>query len=200
MKRDELKRFEIFNWYILNGNICGDICLKKFRHIDYINSKLKNKDNKIISKNDFLIKNKLIKYFQYYVWVYGHSPFNEKEEFDKNNIKKDSTYIIGMSNDKIINILNNDKDFQVYLIEKNVERFMKFVSLPITKIIKTTKEFIITTKIKKIINQQFFEEEIEFILINMDNFYLKNKKRSKDQLNILETFKFVEYTGLDIFC
>ena len=111
-----------------------------------------------------------------------------------------------MKNEEIIKILNNDKDFQLYLNEKNVERFMKFVNLPITKIIKTEKDFKITTKIKKIIKkkineeivEEINEEIVEFILINMDNFYLKNKNRKKTQFNILETFEFTENIGLEI--
>lgn len=54
-----------------------------------------------------------------------------------------------MTNEEIINMLNNDSDFQLYLNEKNIERFMKFVNLPITKITKTKTDIKISVKIKE---------------------------------------------------
>ncbi len=31
---------DLFNWYIYNGYICGDICIKKFRHNTYTEAKI----------------------------------------------------------------------------------------------------------------------------------------------------------------
>jgi len=164
----KVELIDVFNWYILNGNICGDICTQKFRHSEYIKSKLKNENSQNIIKKDFEIKNKLSKYYQYYIWVYGHLPFDDKEIMSREDILKDSSFSrMGMTDEIIISLLNNDKDFQLYFKEKTMERTMTFINIPIKKI----KSNIINDTYK---------------IVNMDNYFLKNKDRKKRQLKLLE--------------